>query len=194
MMQLFKELGYAGVLRSIGQTLENLRIESFSVVPDEEGFIVRDKTRNRTQLTPREKAFLSELSTNQSTSTAKQDALRQANGVFEWHLTGADIERLETAGRERRRDRDQTSDSHSNSQILRMMGELIDQRRGQLISVSKSDDVVSVEFLSSSGQLIAENYTLPMIYNFWVRSYKKRAVQNEGAGEPRLIRPSFQST
>jgi hypothetical protein len=194
MTQLFKELGYAGILRSIGQTLENLRIESFSVVPDDEGFIVRDKTRNRTQLTPREKAFLSELSTNQSTSTAKQDALRQANGVFEWHLTGADIERLETAGRERRRDRDQTSDSHSNSQILRMMGELIDQRRGQLISVSKSDDVVSVEFLSSSGQLIAENYTLPMIYNFWVRSYKKRAVQNEVAAEPRLGRPSLEST
>ena len=178
MQQLLKELGYATALRPVGQTLDSLRIESFTVVPDEDGFVVRDKTRNRTQLTPREKAFLSELSNNHPGSTDKQDALRQANGVFEWHLTGTDIERLEIAGRERRRDGDQASDSHSNSQILRMMGELIDQKRGRLISVSKADDVVSIEFLSSSGQMIAEDYTLPMIYNFWVRSYKKRAVQN----------------
>ncbi len=178
MQEILKQLGYAGTLRSIGQSLESLRIESFSVVPDEDGFIVRDKTRNRAQLTPREKTFLSELSTNHSGSTDKQDALRQASGVFEWHLTSNDIERLDVAGRERRRDGDQTSDSHSNSQILRMMGGLVDQKRGQLISVSKADNVVSVEFISSSGQIVTEDYTLPMIYNLWVCSYKKRAMQN----------------
>ena len=178
MLQLANDYGYAGLLRPIGQTLESLRIESFTVTADEDGFVVRDQTRSRAQLTPREKAFLSSLSTAQTTSQDKQRALRQAAGIVEWHLTFADIERLELAGRERRRDCAQVCESHSNSQILRVIGEMVDQKRGRLLRVSKLDGVVNVEFLSSAGQLISEDYTLPTIYNFWVRLYKKRAVDH----------------
>ena len=177
---MLNELGYAGLLRPVGQTLDRLRIDSFTVTSADDGFIVRDKTRRRTQLTPRERAFLSELSASHSASYKKHDALRLANGIFEWHLTKADIERLEIVGRERRRDAEQAADSHSVSQILRMVGEIIDNRRGRLVSVSKVDDLVTVEFLSSSGQLMSENYTLAMIYNYWVRAYKKRAARSSG--------------
>src|SRR5262245_55613242 len=166
------------MLRPVGQTLDNLRIESFTVVSDDDGFIVRDKTRNRAQLTPREKAFLTELSASHSEAKAKQNALRLASGIFEWHLTAADIERLDKAGRERRRDGEQPVDSHSVSQILRSIGEMVDQKRGRLISVSKTENLVTVEYLSSSGRLVSENYTMPMIYNLWVRMYKKRTVDH----------------
>jgi hypothetical protein len=175
-LESFKGLGYAGLLRPVGQTLDDLRIESFTVISDEDGFIVRDKTRNRAQLTPREKAFLSELGASHSVAKAKQDALRLASGVIEWHLTAADIERLEKAGRERRRDGEQSADSHSMSQILRSIGEIVDQKCGRLISVSKIESLVTVEYLTSSGRLVSENFTMPMIYNLWVRMYKKRAV------------------
>jgi len=178
MLQSFKQVGYAGMLRPVGQTLDDLRIESFTVITDEDGFIVRDKTRNRAQLTPREKAFLSDLSASHSALKAKQNALRLANGILEWHLTDADIERLEKAGRERRRDTEQAPDSHSISQILRIIGEIVDQKRGRLISVSKIESLVTVDYLTSMGRLVSENFTLPMIYNFWVRSYKRRAARN----------------
>ena len=59
-----------------------------------------------------------------------------------------------------------------------MVGEMIDMRRGRLVSVSKVDDLVTVEFLSSSGELIRDTYTMAMIYNFWVRAYKKRAARS----------------
>ena len=178
MLESFSDLGYAGLLRPVGQTLDNLRIESFTVITDDDGFIVRDKTRNRAQLTPREKTFLNELSASHSATKAKQNALRLASGIFEWHLTDADIERLEKAGRERRRDTEQTPDAHSMSQILRIIGEIVDQKRGRLISVSKVESLVTVDYLTSTERLVSENYTLPMIYNFWVRSYKRRAVRN----------------
>ena len=178
MLQSLKQVGYASMLRPVGQTLDDLRIESFTVITDEDGFIVRDKTRNRAQLTPREKAFLSELSASHSALKAKQNALRLANGIFEWHLTDADIERLEKAGRERRRDTEQAPDSHSISQILRIIGEIVDQKRGRLISVSKMESLVTVDYLTSMGRLVSENFTLPMIYNYWVRSYKRRATRN----------------
>jgi hypothetical protein len=48
---------YAELLRPIGQMLEGLRIESFSMGPDSVRFAVWDKIRNRAQLTPREKPF-----------------------------------------------------------------------------------------------------------------------------------------
>lgn len=172
---MLEELGYAGLLRPIGQTLDHLSIDSFSVTTEDDGFIVRDKTRNRTQLTPRERTFLNELGAAHAASFQKRDALRMAIGVFEWHLTKEDIERLDVVARERRRETEQAPDSHSVSQILRMVGEMIDNRRGSLVSVSKVDDKVTVEFLSSSGQLISEDYTLAMIYNYWVRAYKKRS-------------------
>lgn len=178
MLESFKGLGYAGQLRPVGQTLDDLRIESFTVISDDDGFIVRDKTRNRAQLTPREKAFLSELSESHSASKARQNALRLASGIFEWHLTSADIERLDKAGRERRRDTEQAPESHSMSQILRIVGEIVDQKCGRLISVSKTESLVTVDYLTSTGRLNSENYTLPMIYNFWVGSYKRRAVRN----------------
>ena len=85
MLQSFKQVGYASMLRPVGQTLDDLRIESFTVITDEDGFIVRDKTRNRAQLTPREKAFLSDLSASHSALKAKQNALRLANGRW-WVL------------------------------------------------------------------------------------------------------------
>ena len=178
MLESFRDLGYANLLRPVGQTLDNLRIESFTVITDEDGFIVRDKTRNRAQLTPREKTFLSDLSASHSALKAQQNALRLANGIFEWHLTDTDIERLEKAGRERRRDTEQAPDSHSMSQILRIIGAIVDQKRGRLISVSKVESLVTVDYLASTGSLVSENYTPPMIYNFWVRSYKRRAIRN----------------
>jgi len=164
------------MLRPVGQTLDDLRIESFTVISDADGFIVRDKTRNRAQLTPREKAFLSELGASHSAAKAKQNALRLASGIFEWHLTSADIERLEKAGRERRRNGEQPVNAHSMSQILRSIGEIVDQKRGRLISVSKIENLITVEYLTSSGRLASENFTMPMIYNLWVRMYKKRAI------------------
>ena len=91
---MIDEFRYTAVLRPIGQMLEGLRIESFSVKPDSVGFVVRDKTRNRAQLTPREKAFLGELHWMHGAALDKEDALRLAAGVFEWHVTAIDLERL----------------------------------------------------------------------------------------------------
>ena len=86
---------YATLLRPIGQMLEGLRIDSFAVRSDGNGFVVQDRTRNRAQLTPRERSFLAELHLGHTDSLDKEDALRLAAGVFEWHVTESDMERFE---------------------------------------------------------------------------------------------------
>jgi hypothetical protein len=172
---MFEDLSYAALLRPIGQMLETLRIDSFAVTPDGQGFIIRDKTRNRTQLTPRERSFLADLHSSHTASLDKEDALRLAAGVFEWHLIDDDLERLEREGRGRRNRSDHTPDFHSVSQILRVIGSILDQKRGQLGYISKDEQVIAVEYTLLDGQRKSEEYKLPVLYDHWVRMYKKRA-------------------
>jgi hypothetical protein len=171
---MFENLSYAVLLRPIGQMLETLRIDFFSVTPDGQGFIIRDKTRNRTQLTPRERSFLAELHSGHTASLDKEDALRLAEGVLEWHLTEDDLERLERKGRERRDGSDHTPDFHSVSQILRVIGSILDQKRGQLGYVSKGEEIIMLEYTLAGGHRKSEEYKLPILYDHWVRMYKKR--------------------
>lgn len=175
---MIEGLHYAVLLRPIGQMLEALRIDSFALKLDSAGFIIRDKTRNRAQLTPRERAFLAQLHLSHTASLDKKDALRLAVGVFEWHLTPSDIGRLEQEGRERRRTNQQAPDSHSISQILRVIGSMLDQKGGHMSYVSKEEQVVTVEYALPGGKKTIEEYSVPLLYDQWVRMYKKRTADH----------------
>lgn len=175
---MIEDYTYESLLRPLGQMLESLRIDCFSVKLDSEGFIIRDQTRNRAQLTPREKAFLAQLHISHTASLDKEDALRLAAGVFEWHLTPSDIGRLELQGRERRRTTEQAPDSHSVSQILRVVGSILDQKRGYLSCVSKDEQTVTIEYAIAGGKSATEEYSVPMLCDQWVRMYKRRTADH----------------
>lgn len=177
---MIDEFRYTALLRPIGQMLDGLRIESFSVKPDSVGFVVRDKTRNRAQLTPREKAFLDELHSMHGASLNKEDALQLAVGVLEWHVTIVDLERFEAAGRARRQQDSGAPDSHSISQILRVIGNILDQKRQELYCISKDADAVAVEYRTIDGKVANDEYSVPMLYDQWVRMYKRRAHPQAG--------------
>ena len=179
---MIEDFSYAALLRPIGQMLESLRIDSFAVKPDSDGFVIRDKTRNRAQLTPREKAFLAELHLNHTASLDKEDARRLAAGIFEWHLTPTDLERLEMEGRELRRGDHRAPDSHSISQILRVIGSMLDQKRGSMAYVSKDDQTVTVEYALPDGKTATDEFAMPILYDQWVRMYKRRT--GTGQTEP----------
>jgi hypothetical protein len=172
---------YAALLRPIGQMLEALRIESFAVRPDPVGFVVGDRTRNRAQLTPRERTFLAQLHSGHSASLDKQDALRLAAGVFEWHVTEGDLARFEREGRQRRRDGHQAPDAQSVSQLLRVIGTILDHKRAQSFDVSKDDRIVTIEYEVFGGRKFTEQFNLPTLYDFWVGMYKKRMISDNSA-------------
>lgn len=180
---VFDEPSYAMLLRPIGQMLDRLRIDSFAVRPDEDGFIVRDQTRNRVQITPRERAFLEELHRSHADSVDKADALGLAAGILEWHVTQEDIERFEHEGRAQRRAANQTPDANSVAHVLRVVGSILDHRGGQIASVLKDEQVVTLEYDLPGGRTAAEQYDMAMLYDFWVRMYMKRGARN---GDPRL--------
>jgi len=173
--------GYAALLRPIGQMLERLRIDSFVMRPGWEGFVVRDKTRNRAQLTPRERAFLAELHSNHG-GMAQYNVLPPAVGILEWHVTEGDIERYEREGRDQRRAGRNTPDAHSVSHVLRVLGSILDQKGGRLVSVSKDEQIVALEYDLTRGRMAAERFDMPALYDLWVRMYLKRTARNVDAG------------
>ncbi|HWH76659.1 MAG TPA: hypothetical protein VNT76_04780, partial [Candidatus Binatus sp.] len=76
--------------------------------------------------------------------------------------------------RQLRRDSSQTPDTYSISQLLRVVGMIVDQKLARLISLTKDDQLIIVEYLLANGQKTTMEYTLPVLYDFWVRMYKKR--------------------
>jgi hypothetical protein len=159
--------------------LEQLRIESFALVAEGEEFVVRDKTPGRKQLTPREKALFARLQERHNRAVEREGALQMATGVLEWRLTREDISGLEQEGRAQRRGRNLTPDGHATSQVLRVVGDLVDHNKGRLLSVVKEENKVTVEYEVSPERRVSEELTLPMLYDAWVRMFKARARNNE---------------
>jgi hypothetical protein len=93
------------------------------------------------------------------------------------------MERFEREGREKRRGGEQAPDSHSVSQVLRVIGTILDQKHGHMSCVSKDEQVVTLEYKLPSGRMATEEYDVPTLYDFWVRMYKKRSPR---IGEARL--------
>ena len=92
-----------------------------------------------------------------------------------------DLERFEREGRAKRWDGVRAPDSHSVSQVLRVIGAILDQKRGKMSYVSKDEQVVTIEYEHSGGRVGTEQYDVPTLYDFWVRMYKKRTARNGAA-------------
>lgn len=166
-------LSYALLLRPIGQLLEALRIESFALISDGDDLVVRDKTPGRKQLTPRERALLTEWQVTHTRPEDKEGALRLASGIVEWRMTRQDIERLEGEGRSRRQNPNRTPDIHSVSQMLRVVGALVDHKNGRLLNVTKEDQKVAFEYELADGKRVSEELGVPALYDLWVRIYRR---------------------
>lgn len=165
---------YALLLRPVGQMLEALRIDSFILVFDNEDLVVRDKTPGRKQITPRERALFAEWQVTHTRPQDKEGALKLAAGILEWRMTPQDIDRLEKEGRSRRRNPNLTPDIHSISQVLRVVGALVDHKNGKLLTVTKDDEKVTFEYELVSGKKILEELGVPALYDLWVRLYRRQ--------------------
>jgi hypothetical protein len=168
------QLPYALLLRPVGQLLEALRIESFALLVENEDLVVRDQTPGRKQITPREKALLAEWQITHNRPQDKEGALKLAAGILEWRMTPADIERFEREGQARRRNPNLTPDIHSVSQMLRVVGALVDHKNGKLLSLTKDDQKLTFEYELLSGKKITEELGVAALYDLWVRIYRKK--------------------
>lgn len=182
---MFENVGYAHPLRAIGQALELLNLESFDMEPEGDDFLVRgqvvrpgmeaaeqaaqeNRVRHVWGLIAGGKARPPEITTPRATTVSQIDL----------RYTAKDLDRLEQAGRAKRRDPNGMADAASLSQFLRTIGAYLDQKNVRLLHISRHGKSITVQYETTSGQKNEEVLGPPDLYDFWVRMYMKRAARS----------------
>jgi len=171
---------YSGLLRPVGQILESLRIDSFTLRVDDAGVAVRgQKPEPRKEPAPPQAISLRVVW--QSLRGKKQESVAEpqpSSGILELNYTHEDLGRVDDEAKSRRVEAGGRPEAHAVSQLLRAVGGVIDQKQGRLISVTKEGQEFTVEFESTSRQNIVEKFTSATLYDFWVRMYLRRSSRS----------------
>ena len=174
---------YEHILRAIGQGLESLSLESFDLEVVEDTFSVRGIPTQKeseklpvTKLRAFKKAFLGICSKSKTPkgSATPVVSVPGSSRLLRLQFTQADIDKLERDGQALRSDWERSPLSHSLPQVLRTVGWYIDQKKGQIHKISKTDDILSVSYTGLLGTQKFETLTLVQIYDMWVHLYKQR--------------------
>jgi hypothetical protein len=173
-------LNYAGLLRPVGQILESLRIDNFTLRIEDAGVSVRgQKPKPRNEPAPPQAVSLRVVW--QSLRGKKQEPIAEpqpSSGILELHYTHEDIGRVDDEAKSRRVDSAGRPEAHALSQILRAVGGVVDQKQGRLISVTKEGQDITVEYDSTLKQKIVDKFTSATLYDFWVRMYLRRSSRS----------------
>ena len=168
-----ESLNYAQILRTIGQMLEGLEIQSFELRIEAGGLMVSSDESRACQKAPREslRVFWQRLC---GKKTASKLSSKPSSGVVELHYTAADIARVDSEGRSKREAAVGAPEPHSLSQILRAVGGFVDQQGGELLTVRKQNQNVDFEYKSRLKTNVCKEYTVAGLYDYWVKMYLKR--------------------
>lgn len=160
-------LSFAAALRAIGGDLDSLFIQSLEI-----GFADGVYTVSGLQRAP-----------NHNNGDAAEKPPKK-NGKFERRYGAEDIARLDRQGRERQTDADGTPDPGSLQEALRLIGGIVDARRGRFRKLVRQGRKIAFEYVDASGGLRQdERYGLGL--------YKKQleALAARGQGSLFDLRP-----
>ena len=174
-------------LRTVGQGLESLDVEDFELRAEGDGYFAlgiprvlpksdaADDSVNQAGVSSvLRKAWhnlIGRNSTDSKFSTPGSDVLRIL-------FTAEGLLRLEHKGQAKRND-DSSGIPNQNKlpQVLRLVGECIDQKSGRFIAVEKRRDRISFEYVIDSNNHVHEEWKLADLYEFWFDISKRRQAR-----------------
>jgi len=175
-------VSYAHHLRVIGQDLENLHLDRFNLECTGDAYLVWLRpesatasqnpllriSRNRLQKIWKNRVEPRILGREENyTNAASQPAKRI-------RYTVQDLDRIERDRSQQRRRRSSNADGHGLSQLLRTLGDLVEQRNERLLGVSWQELSVSMVVENAQGRKGIDIYRPDNLYDLWVRMYLKR--------------------
>jgi hypothetical protein len=170
-----QEFSLSQILRSVGQMLEPLNVESFALRVDSGRVSVRANRRVERQTQP--SPDLSLRVVWQALRPKKPDALdepKPSSGVVELTYSHDDIARIDNEGKSKQNESGSKPDAHALSQILRAVGAYVDQKQGSLMAVTKDGQDIKIEYHLPSNQKLTETFTVSSLYDFWIKMYLRR--------------------
>jgi len=165
-------------LRAVGQGLESLDVEDFDLTADVEGYFALATRRvpaRTTKAAVRKVVRIAwhKFSGHNREIDAGPDVLRVVftpDGIF----------RLEHTGRQRRKPQlGGLPDLTGLAQILRIVGERLDELSGRLIKVSKRGDKITIEYSSAANRLRTEEWKLSELAELWLNFCQRRRERSD---------------
>ena len=168
------DFNFSQLLRPVGQMLEPLQIESFSLKVEEQGIAVYAE-RQQTPRVPAPEVSLKvswQIFRRKKTETVQDP--QPSSGTLEMHYSHDDIARMDNEGQNKRTSAAGSPEAHTLSQILRAVGAFVDQKQGRLLGVSKDGQDISIEYESALKRNATEKFTVASLYDYWVKMYLRR--------------------
>ena len=155
---------YDQELRVIGQALEAKGIDVFELKSEGDRYIVKGNTRKVSSLIGKIRDWRERI---------HGESLAGSNSYS--HL---DIERLERAGRSKRRNPDRLPDFYSVSNTLRTVGSYLDAKQGELLEIQKRPLSVTLLYQDKDGHPEFEERSIASFYNLFLALHGKRRKSN----------------
>ena len=158
-------LSYSQSLRAIGQALEVLRINTFTLEKAGEKYIVRDW----------EPSFLKSITEEVWGPGDSNKIFLSPRGPTDSLIyTGLDANRLEGLGR-LRRGSNSGEEGHNLSLALRVVGDYLDRHRAVAFEISWASHSVTVKYQTSADGYQEANFTVEDLHNLGVGMYLRRS-------------------
>jgi hypothetical protein len=174
-------------LRTVGQGLESLDVEDFELRVEGDGYFAlgipralpksdaADNSVNQARVSSvLRKAWHNLVGRNSAGSKFSTPG----SNVLRILFTAEGLVRLEHKGRAKRND-DSSGIPNPNKlpQMLRLVGECIDEKSGRFIAVEKRRDRISFEYVIDSNNHVHEEWKLADLYEFWFDISKRRQAR-----------------
>ncbi len=166
---------FSQLLRPVGQMLEPLQIESFSLRVDDSGVSVHaQKPHESPAAAPKVSLRVSwQIFRHKKVDPTPEP--QPISGTLELHYTVEEIERMDIEAQSRRQGgTDGSPEAHTLSQILRAVGAFVDHKQGRLLGVTKETLDITIDYESALKRSMTEKFTVASLYDFWVKMYLRR--------------------
>lgn len=178
-------------LRTVGQGLESLDVEDFELRAEGDGYFALGIPRVPAK-TDDAAARVKQGSVNHMLVKAWQNLIGRNSSDSNFSKPGSDVLRilfteegllrLEHKGKAKRKgDSPGIPNLIKVPQVLRLVGECIDQKSGRFLAVNKRQDRISFEYVTASNNHVREDWKLADLYESWLDVSNRRHARYDVA-------------
>lgn len=168
---------FSQLLRPVGQMLEPLQIDSFSLKVEDGGVAVFAEKREAPRPAVQEVSLKVSWQIFRRKKVETEPEPQPSSGSLELHYSHDDIARMDVAGQSRRTGSPGSPEAHTVSQILRAVGAFVDQKQGRLLGVIKHGQDIAIDYESALKRPLTEKFTVASLYDYWVKMYLRRRAR-----------------
>jgi hypothetical protein len=170
-----REANYPRDLRAIGQELEKRGFKAFNLKCSADAYFVWSAETIASSGTSDPASTASRSGAPPNYGNPSDPATKMLlDRIVGFHFTAAQIEGLESKGRQNRRHGSGTSERTRLSHLLRTVGEQVYRRKQRLLAIAWRDRQISVVTETAAGPCM-DVLRSDNLYDLWVRMYLKRS-------------------